>query len=72
MRMELTREQNVSTAADPQAINAAVPSKQPVADNDPTRNVSARERIERALLIGMVVLALVLLVLATFWVFVGR
>lgn len=70
--MELTHEDNVSTAADPQAIRTWPPPKQPIFDNDPTRNVTSGERLRRGLLLAAVAVLLAILFVVTVWVFAMR
>ena len=67
--MELTREDNIDTAADPQAIQLSPPQKRPVSDNDPTRDISTRQAGQRIVLVGVVVLALLAMVLLTVLMF---
>lgn len=70
--MELTREDNIDTAADPQAIQIAPPQKRPISDNDPTRDISTRQAGQRVLLVGLVALALLAMFILTVLVFTGR
>ena len=70
--MELTREDNIDTAADPQAIQLSPPQKRPVFDNDPTRDISTRQAGQRIVLVGLVVLALLAMVLLTVLMFANR
>jgi len=70
--MELTREDNIDTAADPQAIQFAPPQKLPISDNDPTRDVSTRQAGQRLFVIALVVLALLAMAVLTVLVFVNR
>lgn len=70
--MELTREDNIDTAADPQAIQIAPPQKRPISDNDPTRDISTRQAGQRVLLVGLVALALLAMFILTILVFTGR
>ncbi len=70
--MERPYEDNTATAAAPQAIRTMPPPKQPVYDNDPTRNVSPIEGIETRLLSALVVLALLVMVASTVLVFLRR
>ena len=67
--MELTRDDNIDTAADPQAIQFSRPQKRPVSDNDPTRDISTRQAGQRIVLVGVVVLALLAMVLLTVLMF---
>jgi hypothetical protein len=59
---------NVSTAASPQAIRANPPPKPPLWSNDPTRNVSRREAIDRVLLVAFAVAAVLVMLVSTVWV----
>lgn len=70
--MDLASYDNTSTAADPQAIRSRPPLKQPVFDNDPTRDISSAERIRRKLLESLAVVALAVMLLATILMFVDR
>jgi hypothetical protein len=70
--MELTHEDNVATAAAPQAINTAVTKKQPVYDNDPTRDISTRQSAESLLVFGLATAALLAMFVVTVLVFLGR
>ena len=70
--MELTQDENKATAADPQAMRTARPQKMPLSNNDPTRDISPRQSAGRGLLIGLVVLALLVMLVATIWAMAGR
>ena len=70
--MELTREDNIDTAADPQAIQLAPPKKLPISDNDPTRDISTRQAGQRLFVIALVALALIAMAVLTVLVFVKR
>jgi hypothetical protein len=63
--MDLTFEDNTQTAVDPQAILTSPPQKLPIYDNDPTRNVSPAESVNRFLVAALAVAALLVLVVAT-------
>lgn len=67
--MELTREDNIDTAADPQAIQLAPPQKRPISDNDPTRDISTRQAGQRVFLVGLVALALLAMFILTVLMF---
>ncbi|MBX3258703.1 MAG: hypothetical protein KF782_03230 [Labilithrix sp.] len=70
--MELTHEDNTSTAADPQAIRSMPPPKPPVSDNDPTRNVTSAEALRRGVLVVLVAALLAVLFVATVWAVASR
>jgi hypothetical protein len=70
--MELTFENNVATAAAPQAINTAMTRKLPVYDNDPTRDISTREGVESLLIYGLATATLLGMLVMTVLVFLGR
>ena len=70
--MDRPYEYNIATAAAPQAIRMTPPPKQPVYDNDPTRNVSPIEGVETRLLTALVALALLVMLASTVLVFVRR
>jgi hypothetical protein len=70
--MELTHEDNVATAAAPQAINTGAMKKQPVCDNDPTRDISTRQRVDRVLVSGLATAALLAMLVMTVLVVLGR
>lgn len=62
--MELTHEDNIQTAADPQAIQTSPPMKLPIYDNDPTRDVSPPQEAGSKALLVLAVLAAIALVIA--------
>ena len=68
--MDLTRD-NVDTAADPQAITTLPPPKQPVSNNDPTRDISPRQGVDRVVAVGLGVVGVLVMAVATIWMFVG-
>ena len=70
--MELTHEDNIHTAADPQAIHASPPRKQPISDNDPTRDISTRQAGQRLVIVGIVALALLAMGVLTVLVLINR
>jgi hypothetical protein len=59
------RPTNVDEATSPEAIASPRPPKQPVSDNDPTRNISSREQVSRILMMALAVAALLVLAFAT-------
>jgi hypothetical protein len=63
---------NTTEAADPQAIMQTTRPKLPLSDNDPTRNVTPRERLVCLGVIVIAVAVLVVLVVATMLVFTDR
>jgi hypothetical protein len=63
--MQLVHENNVNTAVDPQAITTPPWPKEPLSNNDPTRNVSTPAQARRTLLIALSTVLLVALLLAT-------
>jgi hypothetical protein len=70
--MELPREDNIDTAADPQAIQFAPPQKRPISDNDPTRDISTRQAGQRLFVVALIALALLAMAVLTVLVFTGR
>lgn len=70
--MELTRQDNIHTAADPQAIQVAPPQKLPLSDNDPTRDISTSQAKRRLVLVGAVTLALAAMAVLTLLVVASR
>ncbi len=69
--MDITYEDNTQTAADPQAILTSPPKKLPISNNDPTRDISARQAAQRYLVMSLGVVALVAMALATLLMFVS-
>lgn len=68
--MELTHENNTAEAADPRAIvTGTLVPKAPIWDNDPTRDVSRRQRLMRVTLLVLATISLVILALAAVFVF---